>query len=75
MDFILEHFEWIFSGIGVSMIGLLINHFSQKKKKKGDNPEIDVTKSNRIKISNNEKSNISVTNSQRVTIEGNKNGK
>lgn len=73
MDFILEHFEWIFSGIGVSIMGLLINHFSQKKRKK-ENLEIDVTKSNKIKISNNEKSNILVTKSQDVTIEGNKNG-
>jgi len=73
MDSILEHFKWIFSGIGVSLIALLLNYFRQKKKKK-ENIEIDVTKSNRIKITNNEKSNISVTNSQDVTIEGNKNG-
>ncbi len=73
MGSILEHFEWIFSGIGVSTIGLFINHFGQKKKKE-EKPGIEVTQSQKVKISRNKNSNISVTNSQDVTIEGNKNG-
>lgn len=73
MDFVLEHLEWIFSGIGASLIGLLITNFSQKKKKKGI-PGIDVKKAKKVNISSNENFNISVTNSQDVTIEGNKNG-
>lgn len=71
MEFIMEHISWVFSGIGVSALGLLINYVIKKKQAKS---RIDVKKSRKVKIKDNDNADISLSNCDDVTIEGNKYG-
>ncbi len=42
MDFLINNYEWIFSGIGVFLIGWIVNYFLKNKKTKSNN-EVHIT--------------------------------
>jgi PleD family two-component response regulator len=52
MEFISNNYEWIFSGIGIAVLGWLILFFSNKKKKETQTT-LTSTNSNSITINNN----------------------
>lgn len=78
MEFIMKHISWIFSGIGVSALGLLAKYVIRKCQKKtgirGESSGIEVKKSTNIEITQNENTDILLSNCDRVRIEGNKYG-
>lgn len=55
MDYIMNNYEWIFSGIGVLLIGYFVNYlfFSSKKIKKTPNELSHNNNTNNITINNN----------------------
>lgn len=73
IEFIYSNIQWIFSGIGVSILAVIVGHFFQKKKLEGKG--IIVNKSRDIKVKNNKNQDVSIDHSKRIDIEGNINDK
>lgn len=69
MEHIIESIPWIFSGIGATIVGYLIN---RSRKQKRSERGVTVDKSKRVRVKRNINSDIVVQNSNDVTIEGNK---
>lgn len=69
MEYIIESIPWIFSGIGATIIGYLIN---RSRKQKRSEQGVTVDKSKRVFVKRNINTDIVVQNSNDVTIEGNK---
>ena len=51
MEFIYQNYEWLFSGIGVSIVGFIIYKFSYNNKEKGFNNTININNTNDGKTS------------------------
>jgi len=60
MEFLLNNYEWVFSGIGVLILGYFVNNFVQKRKKQESSNTLQASNSNKMVI-NNYVSNIDQT--------------
>ena len=52
MEIITKNYEWIFSGIGVLVVGYFVNYFIQKRKNQESTSTVQASNSNKVVINN-----------------------